>query len=499
LDPGWGGYDPDSSGAVELAYDGLLDYRRAAGAAGARLVAGLAGAVPQPADGGRRYVFRLRPGLRYSDGTPVRASDVRPSIERALVITRADAGQPAIFDAIRGAVDCRTAHKTCDLSGGIVADDRAGTVTFRLSRPDPEMLEKLTFPLASVVPARTPRRAQGSRPIPGTGPYRVARVTPRGAVLTRNPSFRPRPADGRPDGFADRIELTIGEEGDQVAATERGRLDIAALFGTATAARLAALRTRVGARLHSGSVPLMEYAWLNVRAAPFNDPRVRRALNLAVDRGRVADLTGGREAGSPTCQLLPAGLPGYRPTCPFTVARSPAGGWVAPDRAEAERLVAASGARGVSVEVWTYAERRELGRYLAGVLEDLGFHSRLRVFAKGEHLIAAVFDRRQRSQVGIMGWFADFPEPAGFMRALVACDGGLNLSHFCEPGVDAAIDHAEGSRAGAAWGRVERRIAGSAPLVPLVTHRLVVVTSARAGNIQIHPLNGVLLEQIWVR
>jgi ABC-type transport system substrate-binding protein len=243
----------------------------------------------------------------------------------------------------------------------------------------------------------------------------------------------------------------------------------------------------------------MEYAWLNVRAAPFNDPRVRRALNLAVDRGRVADLTGGREAGSPTCQLLPAALPGYRPTCPFAVARSPAGGWVAPDRAEAERLVAASGARGVPVEVWTYTERRELGLYLAGVLKDLGFHSRLRVFAKGEHLIAAVFDRRQRSQVGIMGWFADFPEPAGFMRALVACDGGLNLSHFCEPAIDAAITAPRAHGPGQRGGRVERRIASSAPLVPLVTHRLLVVTSARAGNVRIHPLNGVLLEQIWVR
>jgi peptide/nickel transport system substrate-binding protein len=500
MDPGRGGYNPDSFAAIELAYDGLLDFRRAAGAAGARLVGGLAGAVPQPADGGRRYVFRLRAGLRYSDGTPVRASDVGPSIERALVITRGDAGLPPLFDAIRGAVDCRTAHRTCDLADGIIADDRTGTVTFRLRRPDPELLRKLTLPLVSVVPASTPRRPQGARAIPGTGPYRVARVVPgRRAVLARNPRFRPRPAEGRPDGFADRVELTMGTERAHVAAAERGQLDVAPLFETATAARLAALRARFGTRLRSGSFALMEFAWLNVRAAPFDDPRVRHALALAVDRGRVADLTGGREAGSPTCQLLPPGLPGYRPTCPFTVARSPAGVWVAPDRAEAERLVAASGARGIRVEVWTYAQRRELGRYIAGVLSDLGFRARLRVFAEGEQLIAAVFDPREHAQVGIMGWVADFPEPAGFMRALVACDGGLNLSHFCEPGIDAAIDRAAGSRAGAVWARVERRIAGSAPLVPLVTHRVVVLTSGRAGNIQIHPLNGVLLEQIWVR
>ena len=170
LDPGLGGYDPSAVLAIELAYDGLVAYRRAAGAAGARLVPALARDVPQPTDGGRRYVFRLRPGLRYSDGTRVRARDMRTSMERMLVISRADAAFPPLFDAIEGARGCRTAPKTCDLSGGIIADDRAGTVTFRLGRPDPELLQKLTIPLASVVPASTPRRPLHSGTRAGTGP-----------------------------------------------------------------------------------------------------------------------------------------------------------------------------------------------------------------------------------------------------------------------------------------------------------------------------------------
>src|SRR3954451_5168348 len=95
-----------------------------------------------------------------------------------------------------------------------------------------------------------------------------------------------------------------------------------------------------GPRLRSAAVPFTEYAWLNVKAPPFDDPRVRRALNLAVDRARVVDLTGGRDAGSPTCQLLSPGLPGYRPICPFTASPSPAGAWTKPDRAEGRRLVA---------------------------------------------------------------------------------------------------------------------------------------------------------------
>ena len=77
-----------------------------------------------------------------------------------------------------------------------------------------------------------------------------------------------------------------------------------------------------------------------------------RAVNLAVDRVAYAvDATGGPDAGDRACQVLPAGLPGHRPVCPFNVAPTPAGVWIAPDRSEAERLVAASGARGARIDV----------------------------------------------------------------------------------------------------------------------------------------------------
>ena len=91
---------------VALAYEGLVAFSHASGGpAGARLVPALAVSVPEPAGDGRRYVFRLRSGLRYSDGTPVRAADVRASIERMLVVLKG--GYPApMFDAIVGAPRC---------------------------------------------------------------------------------------------------------------------------------------------------------------------------------------------------------------------------------------------------------------------------------------------------------------------------------------------------------------------------------------------------------
>jgi peptide/nickel transport system substrate-binding protein len=490
---------------LQLAYEGLVTYRRAAGAAGARLVGGLAANLPKPTEGGRRYVFRLRRGLRYSDGTPVRAGDVRASMERAWAV----GGYPEMPfpDAIEGVARCRIAPRRCDLSRGIVADERAGTVTILLRRPDPELLQKLTAPLLSMVPTATPRRPATRRPPAGTGPYRVERVVPgRRALLTRNPHFRQRGPDGRPAGFADHVEVTTGAARAQFAAAERGRLDLAEVFDP-SAQQLAALRTRFGARLRSGAAAFTEYAWLNVKAPPFDDPRVRRALNLAVDRRRVVDLVGGPDVGSPACQLLPPGLPGYRPTCPYTVAPSPAGAWTAPDRAEAKRLVAASGTVGTAIEVWVWPPWRSVGRHLVSVLRELGFASRLRVFDDLGLIIEAALDPRKRPQIGLDGWLADYPEPAGFLNALISCNGYVshrgipNLSRFCDRSIDAAIERARaaGPEAGAAWPRIERRIAKRAPVVPLTTRRWVEVTSKRVGNLQFHPLGGVLLDQVWVR
>jgi peptide/nickel transport system substrate-binding protein len=293
----------------------------------------------------------------------------------------------------------------------------------------------------------------------------------------------------------------MGDEEDQTAAVERGRLDVAPVFASATGPRLRALRTRIGTRLRSGAFAMTEYAWLNTQAPPFDDLRVRRALNLAVERGRIVSQTGGRDAGAPTCQLLPSGLPGYRPICPFTLAPSPAGTWTRPRRAEARRLVAASGADGVPVEVWTWPARKQAARQLAAALDDLGLDSRVRVFRDLGTSLEAAADPKEHPQIGLNGWIADVPDPGTFLRSLIGCGATFNLSRFCDRRMEAAIDRAQagGADARAEWERIESRIAHSAPVVPLTTRRSVAATSRRAGNVQFHPILGVLLDQVWVR
>ncbi len=137
------------------AYDGLTAFRRSGGAAGLTLVPDLGMTLPRPTAGGTMYTFTLRRGIRYSNGNLVRASDFRRGIQRELIIGPA-AGIPDYYDGILGAPACQQRPKRCDLSAGIVTDDAAGRITFRLAQADPDFLYTLDHCLA--------RSARYSRP-----------------------------------------------------------------------------------------------------------------------------------------------------------------------------------------------------------------------------------------------------------------------------------------------------------------------------------------------
>ncbi len=494
--------DPWLSRVTALVYDGLVAYRRTGGSTFGALVGDLAAAVPDPSPDGKSYVFKLRPGIRFSNGEPVRPEDVRASFED-LVRRR------GVLDyaGIVGAPEC-AAHpeRYCDLSEGIATDARTGTVTIRLAEPDPEILHKLTFPRAYVAPAKHPF---GSRvPAPGTGPYRfVSYDRWRGARLVRNPHFRVWSQAARPEGFADEIVVRARELGQidaQIADVQRGAADVVIVDdgsgGPLEPARFPALKRRSPGRLFIDSYPGLKFMFLNVRTPPFDDPRVRQALNYAVDRRVIADFYGGPDRADPTCQILPPGFPNYAPACRYTLNPDPSGAWTAPDLDRARRLIARSGTAGMEVTVWMPRSERATGQYFASLLRRLGYRTRLRMTAPLSYF-DRVLDPSTRAQIGASGWGADYAAPSNYM-VLFTCDGGFNLSRFCDRGLERRVDAARaanGPEAGTRWKDAYAYIEDAAPAVPLLNTRDAVLLSDRAGNYQHHPLWIVLLDQLWVR
>ncbi len=329
---------------LHMTNDGLTSYEQVGGTDGARLVADLAISLPTPTDGGLAYTFRLRPGIRYSNGQPVRPEDFRRAIERNLVL---GPGAPSIagtnytyYEGVVGGAECLQRPAHCDLSRGIVTDDKANTVTFHLVKPDPEFLARLAVWSAVAVPPRTPNQNIGTHPLPATGPYEIARITPRQVTLVRNPYFHEWSHSAQPDGYPDRIVWRTGASpAAAVTAVEHAKADFT--LDPPPADRLGEVRTRFASQLHVNPNDVTILMGLNTRVTPFNEVRVRRALNYAIDRARLASLLG--QESHPTCQLLPPYIPGYQRYCPYTLNPNPAGTWSAPDLAKARALIARLG------------------------------------------------------------------------------------------------------------------------------------------------------------
>jgi Bacterial extracellular solute-binding proteins, family 5 Middle len=239
-----------------LTNDGLVTLDHVAGPDGVRLVPDLALALPVPAAHGRVYTFRLRPAIRYSTGQLVKPTDVTHSFER---IFRISSSAADYYEAIVGARQCSRQRATCDLSRGIVGDDRARTVTFHLSHPDPDFLYKLGLAYADVLPASIPGR-EARAPLPAAGPYLIARYLPRHELrLVRNPRFREWSAAAQPDGFPDRIVLRLDlTAAGSAAAIAAGRADLAAYIGGMPRNTRVPSRSTTPAR--SGSTPSLSPA-----------------------------------------------------------------------------------------------------------------------------------------------------------------------------------------------------------------------------------------------
>jgi peptide/nickel transport system substrate-binding protein len=251
--------------------------------------------------------------------------------------------------------------------------------------------------------------------------------------------------------------------------------------------------------------------FLNTRRPPFDDVRARRALNYATDRARVAELEGGSELATATCQILPPAFPGYKPYCPYTTHPGAGRGWTAPDMEHARRLVAESGTAGERIVVLMVDRKPEIGRYFTRLLDELGYRASLRLLpyelppGKGEDYDSAI--RRPRAQIALLGWLADNATPSTFTDSTLSCASlasplTINLSGFCNRPLDRQIERAraaKGSEAIARWSAIDHRITDLAPIVPLVNRRSADFVSKRVGNVQHHLQGYTMLDQIWVR
>jgi peptide/nickel transport system substrate-binding protein len=257
-------------------------------------------------------------------------------------------------------------------------------------------------------------------------------------------------------------------------------------------------------------VPSLDWVSLNTVAAPFDDRRVRRAVNFAVDRNAAVAVFGGHGTARPTCQALPPGTSGYVRYCPYTRNPSPGGRWLGADLARARRLVAHTHRRGMLVTFWTFDEwpLLQLTRVTMRALRQLGYRTRVRFLTDSPRPPI----RLDRLQAATAGNFFDTPSADAVLAPLLSCrtfkpsqpGDTANASAFCDRRMLASIARAvrletlAPDRARRLWAAADRRLVDQAAWVPLVNEGPVYLTGTRVGNYAWSPAVGALLDQMWV-
>jgi peptide/nickel transport system substrate-binding protein len=494
---------------VQATYDGLVAFRKARGAEAFQIVPDLAEAMPKPEDGGKRYVFKLRKGIRFSDGRELTLDDAAASFRRIFKVLGPTAG--TFYNGIVGAEACLKKPESCTLAGGVVADAKAGTLTINLVRPDSEFFYKLAVPHAVILPADAPPRDVGVTPIPGTGPYRIVSYDPKKQLkMLRNPHFKLWSEDAQPDGYVDGIDYDFGlSDEDQVTAIANGQGDF--MFNPLPSDRLAEVGGKYAKQVHISPMTAMYYLPMNTRLKPFDNLKARQAVNLAIDRNALVKLYGGPNTATPTCQVLPPRFPGHQPYCPYTV--NPGEAWSAPDLVRARQLVKESGTAGTPVTLIAQdiAADKQLGTYLQSVLNDLGYPATLKLLSSSVQF-TYIQNTNNKVQVSLTTWYQDYPAPADFLDVLFSCasfrpgsDASINMSGLCDKDLEADLAKAKAAgvtdpaAADAMWAAIDRKVVDLAPAAVLFNLKQIDFVSKRVGNYIFSGEFNFLFQLAWVR
>jgi peptide/nickel transport system substrate-binding protein len=282
-----------------LVYTPLITYAREEGQAGAKLIPGLAEDLPDISADGLTYKLKLRSGQKYSDGTPVKASDFEHAIKRVLNL---ESGGSAFYLGIEGAQDYLDAGKPEGDISGITTDDKTGDITVKLGAPDGSFTHVLAMWFAGLVPSNTPFKNMTENPPPGVGPYKVTESVPnRQFVMERNTEYDKNPLPGIPSANIDKITTKIIKSAQRQAQDViNGNLDY--MQDPPPADIKPEVKAKYSDRYREITTASTYYMFMNTRVAPFDDPKVREAVNWGIDKPGLARLFAGEVA--PGCSFL---------------------------------------------------------------------------------------------------------------------------------------------------------------------------------------------------
>jgi ABC-type oligopeptide transport system substrate-binding subunit len=469
----------------------LMRYRDRPPPQGYQLEPDVAAAPPVVSRDGRTWTFRLRRGFRFSDGSPVRAAAFAQAIHRTMA-PGVDSPAYLYTQAIVGAEDVHAGRAAS--ASGVTARDYVLTVRF--TRAVPEFAHWTTMPSFCAVPPTLPPSPEGVRTFPGAGPFTIREYRPNERiVLGRNRYYGGRRVH-HVDGF--HVDLSAESPDEKIKRVATGRADWTyTLPGVALQSHLGLIdkfALNYSQFFLTPGLTISMYVFNSSGPLFRNNPRLRRAVNLALDRAQLVRPPG---AGDATDQYLPPNVLGFKqrsiyPSRNLARARALAAGNLRSGKAllyVPDVLVTRLSAQGVQLQ-----------------LAELGLEIEIRPF--GEHATASSYLGRLGNadepwDLALVVWTPDFVDPAAYINRLLDGQhaGGTNLARFDEPAYNAHMQQAsrlQGAARDKAYAELDLRLArDAAPLLPIAVLNEVTLVSGRVGCMLRRP--GLVLTTVCLK
>jgi len=477
-------------------FEGLLRYTAKPGTAGNKLEPALATEVPSVENGGISedglvYTFHLREGVKFQPPVDreVTAADFKYSFERMMKEPLAPA--TFFYTGIKGAQDFMDG-KADEIVGFKAVDD--STVEITLDAPDSSFLMAMTMPFTSVMPKEWAARVGKDikrKPL-GTGPFVIKSWTPgQRIVAERNPNYWD---EGKP--YLDRIDFDLATNtSTALLRLQNGEVDV--LGDGIPAADYQRIKNDPTWSKYTYDAPEIAwyYVFLNVLEKPFDDVRVRQAVNAAIDTAKIQKIMGGQAKA--LGQIYPDGMPGHQPDKSF----------YAYDPAAAKKLLAEAGyPDGLKTTFYSHNVDPfpKIAQAVQADLKAVGIEADIEQMDKATYW-DFISLKKSHAGIGLSDWYQDFPDPSDWIGPLFikasAIDGGANASFWWDERVEdlyaKAVNELDPEARIDMYVQMQEIIMEEAPTAPLFQPMWNGMYGKDVGGYYYHPVWNLNFQDYW--
>jgi peptide/nickel transport system substrate-binding protein len=488
----------------------LLTYKSCPGQCGLQLVPGLATGLGTPSDGGRVWTYHLKPNVRFQNGDPVTAADVKYGVERTFARTILPDGpiyyQALLQDNTYPGPYVDRAKNVMGLSSVTTPD--ATTVVFHLNQPFADFNYVVALPQSTPVEPSWDTGAHGGAHFQldpeSTGPYQFQSYVP-GKQLTLVPNRRwNASADPQARQLASKIvvNLTASQSAlDQDLLANQAQLDLRGAGVPAAAQDQVLASPALKADSDDPLNGFLRFAYINTTVIP--NLHCREAIEYAADKTALQRAYGGPVAGGQIAStVLPPTLLGYRSFDLYRATSMP-GGDASAAKAQLRQCGKPGGFRFTIAYRTDSPGDRPAAAALRTALRQVGISTTLRGFPAEKYYtnFAGVPGYVHAHAIGVAlgSWGADWPDGYAFLYELsdgsaISPVGNVNISELSDPVINRLFSRAATTLspavATAIWPEIDLQVMKDAAILPIVYQKVLLYRPPDLTNVYVDAFYG---------